>query len=349
MKILSAIAAIALASSAHASDPPVFSLDWSEYPSWSVFGVAEELGLIKKEEGKLGTIEQKHNVDIVLRNTDYDTCIMSFTNGNSDATCLTNMDSLAPSMSVPSTIILPTSNSYGADMILVDEDSVQSLEDLKGVSVRGLELSVSQYLFERWIETEGGDPLDYTFQNMSPDAAAIALQQDDPNVEAIVVWNPFALQTLNSRQGIRVIGDSRSIENEIIDCVVVSNAALDRDGGDRFAQAIIESFFTVVDRLNGQDRQARDDTLIALGERFSNLGLRDMRQVVRQTRIYNTPEEALVLMTGTDLPETMLNINEFCYRQGMLQEMADVGIVNSTPNTNLFFDPTHLQKFAASE
>ena len=30
---------------------PAFTLSWSEYPSWSVFGVAEANGLIDKEEG----------------------------------------------------------------------------------------------------------------------------------------------------------------------------------------------------------------------------------------------------------------------------------------------------------
>ena len=146
-KTLAIAATLALAGTVSAqSDPPVFTLDWSEYPSWSAFGVAEELGLINKNEGELGTLEREHNVDIVLRNKDYDTCITLFTSGNSDATCLTNMDSLAPSISIPATIVLPTSNSYGADMLLVDDPDITSLEDLKGVPVRGLELSVSQYL-----------------------------------------------------------------------------------------------------------------------------------------------------------------------------------------------------------
>ena len=46
--------------------PPVFSLAWSEYPSWSVFGVADKEGLLDGKEGALGTIEKKWNVDIVL-------------------------------------------------------------------------------------------------------------------------------------------------------------------------------------------------------------------------------------------------------------------------------------------
>jgi hypothetical protein len=36
-----------------------------KYPSWSVFEVASENGLIDGDEGKLGALERKHNIDIV--------------------------------------------------------------------------------------------------------------------------------------------------------------------------------------------------------------------------------------------------------------------------------------------
>ena len=48
---------LALAGRAPAAEP-VYSLAWSEYPSWSVFGVASEKGLINGEKGKLGTLER---------------------------------------------------------------------------------------------------------------------------------------------------------------------------------------------------------------------------------------------------------------------------------------------------
>src|SRR5947209_6488026 len=48
------------------SDVPVFKLVWSEYPSWSVFGVASELGIIDGKKGQQGALEKKWGVDIVL-------------------------------------------------------------------------------------------------------------------------------------------------------------------------------------------------------------------------------------------------------------------------------------------
>ena len=43
---------------------PSFSLAWSEYPSWSVFGVADVTGIINGKKGELGPVEEKWGIDI---------------------------------------------------------------------------------------------------------------------------------------------------------------------------------------------------------------------------------------------------------------------------------------------
>ena len=98
---------------------PSFSLAWSEYPSWSVFGVANELKLIDAAEGKQGPIEKKWNVDIVLKEAEYDPCLTMYGAAQCDAVCITTLDALNPSLSRPSVVILPTSTSYGADALIV--------------------------------------------------------------------------------------------------------------------------------------------------------------------------------------------------------------------------------------
>ncbi|MFM8401729.1 MAG: hypothetical protein ACKOAH_28215, partial [Pirellula sp.] len=59
-------------SSGSTAKPATFSLAWSEYPSWSIFGVADEVGLINGKEGEMGSIEKKYNVDIKLILASYD-------------------------------------------------------------------------------------------------------------------------------------------------------------------------------------------------------------------------------------------------------------------------------------
>ncbi|NQT14726.1 MAG: hypothetical protein HQ582_18370, partial [Planctomycetes bacterium] len=153
-------------------ETPSFSLAWSEYPSWSVFGVASEKGLIDGKEGSLGPVEEDWGVDIVLKELDYDTCLTAYGSSTVDAVCMTNMDSLIPCLGRDSVAVLPTSTSVGADACIVV--GIDNLDALKGKPTFGLEKSVSQYAFERNIELAGKDPNDFPFRNMDPGAAAAA-------------------------------------------------------------------------------------------------------------------------------------------------------------------------------
>ncbi|HEY6563878.1 MAG TPA: hypothetical protein VIY86_05245, partial [Pirellulaceae bacterium] len=133
---------------------PTFSLAWSEYPSWSVFGVADELGIVDGESGKLGELEIKHQVDIVLREAGYDSCLNMYGSGDCDAVCITNMDALIVSPSRDSVAFLPTSTSRGADACIVTPE-IADVEGLKGKKVYGLKGTVSEYCFVRCLEKKG--------------------------------------------------------------------------------------------------------------------------------------------------------------------------------------------------
>jgi ABC-type nitrate/sulfonate/bicarbonate transport system substrate-binding protein len=263
-------------------EPASFSLAWSEYPSWSVFGVADEAGLIDKDEGERGPVEEKWNVDIVLTEADYDTCLTLYGSGTSDAVCMTNMDSLAPSLSRDSVAVLPTSTSDGADAVIVT--GIENVDELAGQPSYGLEKSVSQYMFERNLELLGKDPGQYPFKNMDPAAAAQTMQTNQPNINSIVVWNPFVLQTLRTRDGSKILFDSTTIPEEIIDMVVVGKDVLKKPGGEDFVCAVIDTFYEVNRLLSDPDKG--DATLVALGAKFSSLPLEDMKEVVKQTRFY---------------------------------------------------------------
>ena len=312
-----------------AAETPIFTLAWSEYPSWSAFGVASEKGLINGTEGELGALERKHNVDIVLREADYDTCITMYGSGTADATCITNMDILQPSLSVSSVAILPTSRSHGADALITV--GIDKVEDLKGVTVYGLEKSVSQYTFARNLEIAGLEEAEFTFKNQDPAAAAQAMQTGQEGYEAILVWNPFVNQTLKTVKGSKVLFDSTTIPNEIIDMVVVSQSSLDKEGGERFASCVCETFYGVNELLN--DPTVRDDTLVALGAKFSSLNAEEMGRCLEQTVFYKTPTEATQLFEGKILPQTMTKVAEFC---------ATHGITDSAPKISYDGSPSQL-------
>src|SRR5262249_39505748 len=238
---LAALAAgLALAGPAAAAEPS-FSLAWSEYPSWSVFGVASEKGLINGEKGKLGTLEKKWGVDIELKLADYDACINGYASKSFDAACLTNMDTLSPALARKSVAIMPTSTSFGADACIVV--GVNDLDELKKHTVYGLTESVSDYAFSRILEKNGKNPAEYKFEKLDPAEAARAMQTKTKNIDAVMVWNPFVLQTLNPRPDAKVLFDSTKIPEEIIDMVIVGDDVLKKEGGKEFACCVIDCYY----------------------------------------------------------------------------------------------------------
>lgn len=325
---------------------PSFSLAWSEYPSWSTFGVAHVVKLIDGREGQLGPIEEKWKVDIVLKEAEYDPCLTLYGAAQCDAVCITDMDVLNPALSRPSVVILPTSTSYGADACIVPA-SITDVKALKGKKVYGLAKSVSEYCFVRNLEILGEKESDYQFSNMDPGAAAVAMQQKQAGIEAIVVWNPFVLETLNKRPDTRVLFDSTKIPNEIIDTVVVAQASLDKPGGSDFACAVIETFYAINERM--ADPKTGDQTLVALGEKFSHLDLASMKKVVEQTKFYSNPSAGLAVLTGQELPGIMQKVVAFCVSHQITASTPKVGYgtKQDAPDAVLRFDPSYIKLAAA--
>ena len=323
---------------------PVFTLAWSEYPSWSAFGVAHEYRLIDGRRGKLGPIEKKWGVDIELKEADYDTCIVMYGAKQCDAACLTNMDSLAPGLTRASVAILPTSTSDGADACIVTTD-ITDVKQLKGTKVFGLAKTVSEYTFVRNLELLGEKEADYRFTNMDPGAAALAMQQKQPGFNAIVAWNPFVLETLNKRKDTHVLFDSTSIKGEIIDMVTMAQDALDRPKGMAFACAVIDTFYEINKKIEHPD--TRDDALVALGEKFSHLNVESMKKVVQQTKFYSTPDAGLALFTGNEVRTTMDKVVKFCVDHDIVVKNPEIAYGSENSNAALRFDPQFIIKVKA--
>ncbi len=325
---------------------PSFSLAWSEYPSWSVFGVAHACKLIDGRQGQLGPIEQKWGVDIVLKEAEYDPCLTLYGSGQCDAVCITDMDVLNPALSRASVIVLPTSTSYGADALIVP-NSITDIKQLRGKKVYGLQKSVSEYCFVRNLELLGEKEADHRFTNMDPGAAAVAMQQKQAGFDAIVVWNPFVMETLNKRKDTHVLFDSTKIPNEIIDTVAIAQSTLDKPGGPEFACAVIDTYYALNERL--ADPATRDDTLVALGEKFSHLDLASMKKVVQQTKFYSTPKDGLAVLTGKELPVIMKKVVDFCVSHEITASAPKVGYGTKTdaPDAHLRFDPSYVKQVVA--
>jgi ABC-type nitrate/sulfonate/bicarbonate transport system substrate-binding protein len=327
---------------------PVFTLAWSEYPSWSVFGAASELGLIKGKEGELGVLEKKWGVDINLKFNEYDPCIGAYEDKACDAVCITNMDVLGSALKRNSVAVLPTSTSYGADACIVLK-TINDLDALKGRKVFGQTKTVSEYVFYRCLQLQGKSGDGYKFENMSPEDAAKGMQDRRPDIEAVMVWNPFVLQTLKSRTDVKVLFSSTSIPEEIIDMVVVGEDVLKKEGGKEFVCCVIDCYYEFNKRL--ADEKDRDKLLITLGDMFSRLKLDDMKTACEQTRFYKTPEEALTLLEGEGklskkkFPETMKTVVDFSVAHKFIDKAPKIGYgsADTAGDSQLRFDPTYIK------
>jgi NitT/TauT family transport system substrate-binding protein len=334
---------------------PVFTLAWSEYPSWSVFGVASDLGLINGKKGGLGSIEKKWGVDIELKLLEYDPCISLYQTKGCDAVCIANLDVLNPANLRRSVAILPTSTSTGADACLVVGIDVPdkkdknykkkmqaALEKLRKRKVYGLKESIAEYVFFRNLELLGEKESDHHFTNRDPGAAAEAMQAGE--CDAIMVWSPFVLQTLKKNKKARVLFDSSAIPDEVVDLVVVGADALKKPGGKEFACAVIDTFYQFNKQLG--DPKKKDRLLAALGEKFAGLDLASMKTAVKQARFYPTPEEGLKLFTGDKFAKTMKGMVGSCERHKFLKKVPSIGFGDATKarDAQLRFDPSFMRR-----
>jgi hypothetical protein len=85
--------------------------------------------------------------------------------------------------------------------------------------------------------------------------------------------------------------------------VTASRDSLEKEGGKAFACAVVDTYYTVCKLMENEN--TRDRTLTSMGKRFANLGLKEMRVIVKETQFYSTPEKGLALFTGKELPEVM--------------------------------------------
>ncbi|MEI9987790.1 MAG: ABC transporter substrate-binding protein [Aliidongia sp.] len=186
--LLAALAlAILMAPPAQAAPRTSFRIAWSIYVGWMPWPYAAEAGILKKWADKYGI-----QIELVEIN-DYVESINQYTAGAFDGVVLTNMDCLTiPSAGgVDTTAIILGDYSNGNDAVILKRsgpDDHPKLADIAKRKVNLVELSVSQYLLARALDTAHLTERDMTLVNTSD--ADIVAAFGSPDVGAVVTWNP---------------------------------------------------------------------------------------------------------------------------------------------------------------
>jgi len=327
------------ASTTTAAPLPVFVVVWSEYPSWSALDVAALMDLINpKEGGEYGPLETENGVDLVLRRRDYVQGGRDFAANLCDAVCYTNIDSLNLAKGRPCTVTRPTSTSAGADGIL-------SLDGLKNGVIYGPEDCVTEYLAQR-AKDLGKIDASITFTHMEPDAAAIALQNSDSDgkVQSAGLWQPFLLQAQRTRPEATLVVDSTIIPREIIDCIVWGNDSLQREGGKQAAICTNQLFAKLNEAL--ADPSKSDSVTEAIGKKFSQLPLDDMKQVLTVCQFYGTDADATALFSDPEWQTLMTTtVVDTAAKIGVIteEEKASITVGFNDPTKDLNFSTEYLK------
>lgn len=296
--------------SAQAQDEPKqFSLAWSIYVGFMPWYYLDESGIMDKWAEKYGI-----EVELVQIN-DYIEAINLYTAGRFDGATMTNMDMLTiPSASgVDTTALITGDFSNGNDAVVLKNRD--SLEDIAGLDVYLLELSVSHYTLARALDSVGLTERDVRVVNTSD--ADIATAFNDRAVQASTLWNP-QLATVMQNPEANSVFDSTQIPGEILDIMGVNSATL--AANPELGMAVTGAWFEAMAIINGDDaaaQEAKEMMAQAAGTDVEGLQLQ-----LDATYLFYTPQEKIDYLTTEQLSETMTFVTEFSFLHGLLGQGA---------------------------
>jgi NitT/TauT family transport system substrate-binding protein len=299
---------------AEAAPKTNFRLAWSIYVGWMPWPYAAESGILKKWADKYGI-----QIELVQVN-DYVESINQYTAGAFDGVVVTNMDCLTiPSAGgVDTTAVIVGDYSNGNDAVILKRagpDDHPKLVDIARRKVNLVELSVSQYLLARGLDTVHLTERDLTLVNTSDADIVAAFGTRD--VGAVVTWNPQVSEVLKSPVAEKVF-DSSQIPGEILDLMVVKTAAL--KDNPKLGMALAGAWYEVMGLMTGTDAASH-----AAHEQMAKDSGADVAGFDHQlttTKLFADPAEAVAFTDSPVLPRTMDLVRKFSFDHGLLGQGA---------------------------
>jgi NitT/TauT family transport system substrate-binding protein len=347
---IAALTCMALAGPAEAAPKTSFKIAWSIYVGWMPWPYAAETGILKKWADKYGIQIELTEVN------DYVESINQYTAGTFDGVVLTNMDCLTiPSAGgVDTTAIILGDYSNGNDAVILKRANATDhpkLADIAKRTVNLVELSVSQYLLARALDTVHLNERDLTLVNTSDADIVAAFGTRD--VGAVVTWNPQVGEVMKNPLAEKVF-DSSQVPGEIIDMMAVKTAVL--KDNPKLAMALAGAWYEVMTTMAGKDAASQ-----ASHEQMAKDSGTDLAGFDRQlttTHMYYDPADAAVFADSPGLPKTMDLVRRFSFDHGLLGQGApspdvvgilfpDGQILGDKGNIKLRFDDEFMKLAAA--
>jgi NitT/TauT family transport system substrate-binding protein len=297
---------VAASAATSQSDQKNFKVVWSHYTGWEPWAYAEKSGILKKWADKYGiTIE-------LVRMDDYVGSINDYTAGKFDACTMTNMDALTiPALAnVDSEAVIIGDYSNGNDGIALKNGA--DVAALKGRELMLVKGSVSQYVMARAFAANGVFEKDVKLIDIS-DAKIADAYIANPNAAA-VTWNPH-LAKVRATAGSTVVFNSSMIPKEILDLMVVKTSA-----PDTFKKALTGAWYETLAIMH--TKGDKTDEAIQFMAENSDSSVADFNEQLKTTAMYYTPYEALQLTLSPELKNTMNEVRNFSFKNGLYPNTA---------------------------
>lgn len=307
-----------------------FNIGWSIYAGWMPWPYAQQAGIVKKWADKYGI-----KINIVQVN-DYVESVNQYTAGKFDGVTVTNMDALTiPAAGGKDTsAIIVGDYSNGNDGVLLK--GADGLGAIKGRQVYLVELSVSHYLLARALEKAGMKPTDIKTVNASD--ADIVGAFASPDVKAAVAWNP-QLSVMKGQGGAKEVFSSALIPGEILDLLVVDTATL--KANPNLGKALTGIWYETLALLKRQDAQGKEAR--AAMAKLSGATPEDFDSQLSTTYLYSDPKAAVAATTAPALVQTMTQVRDFSFAQGLFKGAASADAVGmGFPGGKTLGDPQHV-------
>jgi NitT/TauT family transport system substrate-binding protein len=308
----------AASSGGGSSSGDTITIGYSAWPGWFPWAVAEEEGIFDD----VGVnVEMKYF-------TDYTASLDAMSAGQIDANSQTLNDTLVGiSGGSDQVAVIVNDNSAGNDAIIVDQ-SIQSVEDLRGKSVAAEAGVVDHFLLLQGLADAGMTEDDVDFHGLPTDQAAASFAGGE--FDGVGVFAPFTTQALE-RQGSHVLFDSSDYPGTIPDFLVVDRQMVDDRPDD--VQKLVEAWYTTLDWI-----EAHPDEAVQVMADKAEVSVEEYQQFADGTHIFS-PDEAQASMTedgDTDLGPMTDRVSDF---------LVDAGLMEEAPDVSGLYDPSFTEDY----
>ena len=306
----------------------------AKYVPWLPWHLAAEEGIFQQYGAEYG-------VTITFHPGSYENLINNFVSGDLKAIAISNIDAFVHLIrrGIQADVILISSYSYGNDAVLIPAGTDANIV---GKTVALKENSTAHYLLERYLLKNqiGFDEVEHLWV---ADEAELEGHFDSAEVAAISTWNPYIEQLERTKSAVRLF-DSHSVPKEIFHLVLVRREVLQQQ--PNVGRALLATWFTVMERLQGNRQGATLDALAAVAEVENRLHFDNQFASIQ---LADNAAKALSILRDRSIRKTMRHIRYFMERHELAGDVP-VGQWVSYPGrtpVNIHFNASPLQQFLA--